>query len=72
MSAPHRSSDESFAQVSQGAAVLETLPGQVIPRLHGVAANLGFSPVVTIVTPSIVYPGNESDLVNSMERKLLN
>lgn len=32
-------------------------------------ASLGFSPAVTIVPPSIVYPGNESDLVNVMERK---
>lgn len=72
MSAPYRSPDESFAQVSLGAAVLETLPGQVIPRLYGLAANLGFPPVVTIVPPSIVYPGNESDLLNSTERKLLN
>lgn len=34
-------------------------------------ASLGFSPAVTIGPPSTVYPGNESDLVNVMERKLV-
>ena len=34
-------------------------------------ASLGFSPAVTIVPPSTVYPGNESDLVNVVERKLV-